>query len=74
MAHFQIALSEASERGEQVGAVYTDFSKVFDSVNFNILLANLIALGFSIEAIAWLRSYLEDRTQAVKLKKRGRLL
>ncbi len=37
-------LSEALENGSQVDAVYTDFSKAFDSVNHELLLEKLIVV------------------------------
>lgn len=40
-------LSEALESNKQVGAIYTDFFKVFDEVNHKILIHKLIGWGFS---------------------------
>ena len=40
-----------------------DFSKTFDTVDHNILLANLAHYGIRGPALKWLRSYLSDRKQ-----------
>ncbi|KAL1447067.1 hypothetical protein WDU94_015643 [Cyamophila willieti] len=42
-----------------------DFSKAFDSVPHEILLAKLKTFGFCAEAISWFQSYLGDRSQCV---------
>ena len=68
LASYQVALLEALESGKQVDAVYTDFSRAFDRVNFKILIAKLSALGFSDKLISWMKSFLLGRTQAVRFK------
>lgn len=52
----------------QTDVIYTDFSKAFDKVNHEILIHKLSLMGFSINALKWLRSYLSNRTQQVKFK------
>ena len=47
--------------------VYLDMSKAFDSVNHEILLNKLKAIGLSPSAVSWIRSYLSHRFQAVRL-------
>lgn len=42
-----------------------DFSKAFDRVQHDLLLAKLKILGFSEHAISWFRSYLSSRLQQV---------
>jgi len=44
-----------------------DFSKAFDCVNHELLLQKLRAIGFSQNALLWLRSYLSDRRQCVEV-------
>ena len=39
-----------------------DVSKVFDMVNHNLLLSKLQSLGLDSSAVAWLHSYLQDRS------------
>lgn len=55
-------------KGVQTDVVYTDFSKAFDKVNHEMLLNKLSLMGFSNNAIKWLRSYLSNRTQQVKFR------
>ncbi|KAF4522082.1 hypothetical protein B566_EDAN004067, partial [Ephemera danica] len=45
--------------------ILLDFSKAFDTVNHEILLAKLLNLNFDSETISWFRSYLSDRSQRV---------
>lgn len=56
------------EKGLQTDAVYTDFSKAFDSVDHNILRSKLIKIGISGPLLNWLMSYLSNRTQFVKFQ------
>lgn len=49
------------EYGYQLDVIYTDFSKAFDSIDFGILLNKLIGMGFHINLIVWLFSYLKNR-------------
>ncbi len=51
----------------QLDAVYTDFSKVFDSVCHLALLYKLSCSGISGDLLRWLESYLHDRFQVVKI-------
>lgn len=43
-----------------------DFSKAFDCVDHDILLARLLSMNFSENAVGWFRSYLSERKQRVK--------
>ena len=47
---------------QEVHAVYTDFSKAFDTVDHNILLSKLSSLDFPPSVISWLSSYLSYRS------------
>nr|CAH7728998.1 unnamed protein product [Callosobruchus chinensis] len=44
-----------------------DFSKAFDTINYQTLITVLKSCGLSAESLSLLNSYLLDRTQAVKL-------
>lgn len=64
---FVESLSESLEEGSQVHALYTDFSKAFDRVNHKVLLHKLKNAGVNGPLLAWLETYLVDRTQIVRL-------
>lgn len=48
-------------------AVYTDFRKAFDSVNYAILIDKLRAVGISGDLLEWLASFISNRSQRVKI-------
>lgn len=68
LVSFYEFLVSALEQGCQVDVMYSDFSKAFDKVNFNILIAKLQSLGISDPLLSWLYSYLTSRTQIVKVE------
>ena len=57
----------AFENGLDVHAIYTDFSKAFDTVNHSVPLHKLYVYGVHDPLFSWLRSYILDRTQCVFL-------
>lgn len=61
-------LSTTIEEGSHVDIIYTDFKKAFDSVNHDILLDKLSALGIHGSLLEWLSSFLRNRSQVVKFK------
>lgn len=58
-------INRAFNEGKATDVVYTDFSKAFDKVNHNLLLAKLDLMGFSENMLCWIKSYLSSRTQCV---------
>jgi len=52
----------------QTDVIYTDFSKVFDSVNHSLHLFKLDQLGLPNILLTWISSYLNGRSQRVKFK------
>lgn len=48
-----------------VGAVLLDFSAAFDIIDHSLLQGKLKCYGFTPSALAWVESYLTDRTQKV---------
>ena len=56
------------EKGNQIDAIYTDFSKAFDKVDHALLIYKLRKLGLAEEMTNWLASYLNGRTQTVRLE------
>ena len=51
--------------GQFVGTLLLDFSKAFDLVNHKILIDKLKFYHLSSDSIAWINSYLSNRTQKV---------
>ena len=47
--------------------IYLDFKKAFDSVPHERLLLKLNGYGISGSILNWIRSFLEDRTQRVRV-------
>lgn len=54
-------------KGGVVGAIFLDLKKAFDTVDHDVLLAKLSMFNFSPNAIKQIQSYLEGRTQRVKI-------
>ena len=50
-----------------VDVVFTDFSKAFDRVNHNLLIAKLGAYGFDKNTLGWIQDFLVNREQRVVL-------
>ena len=58
------------KKGEITLAVFTDYSKAFDTVDFQALLNKLHRLGFPKKFFIWTYSYLEGRQQFVQIDDR----
>ena len=56
-------VKEEMAAGRMVGMVMIDLQKAFDTVNHDILLEKMKAMG--VTSIPWFRSYLSQRTQSV---------
>lgn len=54
-------LAQALDIGSEVHSIYTDFTKAFDLVNFDILLLKLKNYGIDELLLAWIESYLKNR-------------
>jgi len=52
---------------QQVDVVYTDFTKVFDSIDHGILIYILDRLGIGDPLLTWLRSYLSECVQFISV-------
>ena len=61
-------ISRVMEDGAEVHTVYTDFSKAFDRVDHSLLLRKLSCYGISGTLLTWIKSYLVDRCQQVKIE------
>ena len=55
------------DKGEYVGVIFMDLSKAFDTINHDLLLAKLKAYGFSYNALAFMLSYLKNRSHRVSI-------
>ena len=60
--------SEYLEWEDSVDVIYTDFSKAFDSVPHQRLLKKLENLGVSGNVFEWIRSFLSNRSQCVRVE------
>ena len=60
------ACNHARDR-EYIFALFIDLSKVFDTINNDLLLAKLKACGFSMNAVKLMRNYLKNRKQQVQI-------
>jgi Reverse transcriptase (RNA-dependent DNA polymerase) len=61
-------IHSAIDAGYQVDAIYTDFSKAFDKLDHNLLISKLSQLGIFGNLLIWLKSFVQDRRQAVVIK------
>ena len=55
------------EAGEEVDVVYLDLAKAFDKVDHNVLLHKMFHLGIRGKVLSWLREFLKNRKQAVRV-------
>ena len=55
------------ENNEAFAIIYTDFSNAFDSVAHKRLLLKLEKIGIGGDLLNWIRSFLTNRTQCVKI-------
>ena len=53
--------------GGQAAAVLTDLSRVFDSIDCELLIAYLNAYGFDNSSLTFIYSYLSERKQKPKI-------
>lgn len=58
---------KAMEKGEVTLAMFLDYSKAFDTVDFKTIITKLYHLGFSKPAVLWMFSYLNNRLQYVQI-------
>ena len=60
------SISPAIDRNETTLGIFLDLSKAFDTINHEILCQKLQHYGIRDTALAWIKSYLDDRTQFVQ--------
>ena len=56
----------AIDRNETTLGIFLDLSKAFDTINYETLRQKLQHYGIRDTTLAWIKSYLEDRTQFVQ--------
>ena len=61
MVLFVDNLSNSQDKGSQLGCIYTDFAKAFDSVSHSILIDKLKSYGIYRKLLDWFRSYLINK-------------
>ena len=59
---------DAANRGELAGVVLIDQSAAFDCVDHSLLLSKLKLYGWDDNALAWSKTYLEDRRQSCSVE------
>ena len=60
-------IKQEQDKGNYIGMVLLDLQKAFDTVNHEIMLQKLEAIGLHESAIAWFKSYLYGRQQSVEI-------
>ena len=55
------------DKGGYVCAKFMDLSKAFDTIHHDLMIAKLGAYGFSQDALQYLRSYLTNRKQRLRV-------
>ena len=55
------------DKGGYVSAIFMDISRVFDTLNHNLLIAKLGAYGFERDSLSFMKSYINDRQQRVRV-------
>ena len=56
------------DKGLMTGMILVDLQKAFDTIDHDILLKKLSAIGFSNHTIGWFKSYLSNRLFRVNLE------
>ena len=64
---FTETVIENHENGQNTAAIFLDFAQAFNSISHNILLKKAECFNFSEPAVNLLRSFLEERSQCVKI-------
>lgn len=67
LLHITDEIINACDKGKTTMLVLLDYSKAFDTINHEILCAKLEHYNFDNNSVNFIKSYLSDRTQKVKL-------
>ena len=60
-------IKEAMKSSEITLAVFTDYSKAFDTIDFSVLIKKMHTLNFSKRFLYWIFSYLTDRRHFLQI-------
>ena len=63
LSYLNDKIPKGFDKGLFMGMLLIDLQKAFDTINHEILLGKLHAIGFSVKTVAWFKSYLSDRDQ-----------
>ena len=58
---------ECFEKGGVSGTILTDFSKIFDCILHDVLIAKITAYGFDYQSLRIMESFLSNRQQRTKI-------
>ena len=64
---FTETVTENHENGKNTGAIFVDLAKAFNSLSHKTFLKKAECFNFSEAAVYLLKSFLEKRSQSVKL-------
>ena len=67
MLQFQVDIATLSENSISISVIYTDLRKAFDTVPHDLLLLKLRQIGIKGKVNDWLKSFLDDRVQNVRI-------
>ena len=57
------------DKGGYICTIFMDLSKAFDTLNLDLLIAKLGSYGFETDALRYMKSYLTNRKQRVRVNK-----
>ena len=67
LAKLRDDIKEAMKSSEITLAVFTDYSKAFDPIDFSVFIKKMHTLSFTKRFLNWIFSYLTDRLHFVKI-------
>ncbi|XP_071954198.1 uncharacterized protein [Antedon mediterranea] len=68
LIHLSDSVRNGWDKGKMTGMIIIDLQKAFDTVDHDILLYKLKAMGFTSLSLSWMQSYLHRRSQVVDIK------